>query len=45
MFSWYWIEDLCSQIGVKFVLGHVLNMKAIHGGKVKNDKIDDSAAR
>ncbi len=40
MFSWYWIADLCSQIGVKFVLGHALYMKAIHGGKVKNDKID-----
>ena len=40
MFTWYWIADLCHQIGVKFVLGHALYMKAIHGGKVKNDKID-----
>ena len=40
IFTWYWIADLCSQIGVKFVLGHALYMKAIHGGKVKNDKID-----
>ena len=40
IFTWYWIADLCSQIGVKFVLGHTLYMKAIHGGKVKNDKID-----
>ena len=40
IFTWYWIADLCSQIGVKFVLGHALYMKAIHGGKAKNDKID-----
>src|SRR4029453_11096502 len=26
--------------GVAFVLGHALYMKAIHGGKAKNDKID-----
>ena len=25
-----------------FVLGHALYMKAIHGGKAKNDKIDIS---
>lgn len=40
MFSWYWIADLCSQMNVTFVLGHALYMKAIHGGKTKNDKID-----
>ncbi len=40
IFTWYWIADLCHQIGVEFVLGHALYMKAIHGGKVKNDKID-----
>jgi len=40
IFTWYWIADLCHQIDVKFVLGHALYMKAIHGGKVKNDKID-----
>jgi hypothetical protein len=40
IFNWYWVADLCSRIGVEFVLGHVLYMKAIHGGKVKNDKID-----
>jgi transposase len=26
--------------GIPFVLGHALYMKAIHGGKTKNDKID-----
>ena len=40
MFTWYWIADLCEQEGIEFVLGHALYMKAIHGGKAKNDKID-----
>jgi transposase len=40
MFTWYWVADLCAQEGIPFVLGHALYMKAIHGGKVKNDKID-----
>ncbi len=37
---WYWIADVCAELGVHFVLGHALYMKAIHGGKVKNDRID-----
>jgi len=40
MFAWYWIADLCQKEGIAFVLGHALYMKAIHGGKAKNDKID-----
>jgi transposase len=40
MFAWYWIADLCQKEGIPFVLGHALYMKAIHGGKAKNDKID-----
>ena len=40
MFTWYWLADLCSQHQIPFVLGHALYMKAIHGGKAKNDKID-----
>ena len=40
IFSWYWLADLCAQQGIEFVLGHALYMKAIHGGKAKNDKID-----
>src|SRR5438552_5098904 len=40
MFAWYWVADLCQQEGIAFVLGHALYMKAIHGGKAKNDKID-----
>jgi transposase len=40
VFTWYWLADLCAQEGIPFVLGHALYMKAIHGGKAKNDKID-----
>jgi len=40
MFTWYWLADLCAVEGIAFVLGHALAMKAIHGGKAKNDKID-----
>ena len=40
MFAWYWIADLCKKESIPFVLGHALYMKAIHGGKAKNDKID-----
>jgi len=40
IFTWYWIADLCAREGIPFVLGHALYMKAIHGGKSKNDRID-----
>jgi transposase len=40
VFTWYWIADLCERLGIPFVLGHALYMKAIHGGKSKSDKID-----
>ena len=40
MFSWYWVADFCTEHKIPFVLGHALYMKAIHGGKTKNDKID-----
>jgi transposase len=40
IFTWYWLADLCAQEEIPFVLGHALYMKAIHGGKAKNDKID-----
>ena len=40
MFTWYWLADVCANEGITFVLGHALAMKAIHGGKSKNDKID-----
>ena len=40
MFSWYWLADLCLRENIRFILGHALYMKAIHGGKAKSDKID-----
>jgi transposase len=40
MFCWYWLADLCYREKIHFVLGHALYMKAIHGAKSKNDKID-----
>lgn len=40
MFAWYWLADLCEDEEITFVLGHALYMRAIHGGKSKNDKID-----
>jgi transposase len=40
IFTWYWLADLCAREKIDFVLGHALYMKAIHGGKAKNDKVD-----
>jgi transposase len=40
MFAWYWLADLCEDQAIPFTLGHALYMKAIHGGKAKNDRID-----
>jgi hypothetical protein len=39
-FTWYWLADLCAREKIPFVLGHALYMKAIHGGKTKNDRLD-----
>jgi len=38
--TWYWLADLGAEQGMAFVLGHALSMKAMHGGKAKNDRID-----
>jgi transposase len=38
--NWYWLADLCAREMIEFVLGHALYMKAIHGSKTKNDRID-----
>ena len=43
IFTWYWIADLCLKEQIHFVPGHALYMKAISGGKTKNDKIDPVA--
>jgi len=40
IFTWYWLADWCAKEDIPFVLGHALYMKAIHGGKAKNDRID-----
>lgn len=40
IFNWYWLADLCAAEGIPFVLGHALYMRAIHGAKAKNDRID-----
>ena len=40
MFGWYWLSDACQAAGLTFVLAHALYLKAIHGGKNKNDRID-----
>ena len=39
-YNWYWIADGCHQMNIPFYLGHALYMKAISGGKKKNDRID-----
>jgi transposase len=38
--DWYWLGDRCHAEGIDFVLGHAPYMRAIHGAKTKNDKID-----
>jgi transposase len=40
MFAWYWVADFCVSHDIAFVLGHALYLKAIHGGKAKNDRLD-----
>ncbi len=39
-FNWYWLADGCKKANIPFFLGHALYMKAIHGGKKKDDRID-----
>lgn len=40
MFGWYWLADACEKAGLHFVLAHALYLRAIHGGKNKNDRVD-----
>ena len=40
LLTWYGLADLWAPEGMAFVLGHALSMKALHGGKAQNDKID-----
>ena len=39
-FNWYWLCDDCYDAKIRFVLGHALYMRIIHGTKTKNDKVD-----
>ena len=39
-YAWYGLADLCHEQLIDFVLGHALYMKAIRGGKAKNDRIE-----
>jgi len=39
-YNWYWLADACRSAKIPFYLGHALYMKAITGGKKKNDRID-----
>ena len=40
LFCWYWFADACREAGLSIVLAHALYLKAIHGGKNKNGRID-----
>jgi hypothetical protein len=40
IFTCDWLADLCARAGISFVLGHALDMQAIHGGKATNDTSD-----
>jgi len=40
IFCWYWLADLCAEHDIVFVLAHALYLKAIHGAKAKNDRVD-----
>lgn len=39
-FSWYWLADWCSAERIPFMLGHATDMKAVHGAKSGNDRLD-----
>jgi len=40
IFCWYWLADLCAEHGITFILAHALYLKAIHGARTKNDRVD-----
>ena len=37
---YYWLADACKEADIPFYVGHAYYMKAINGGKVKNDRVD-----
>jgi len=38
--GWYWLSDLCQDLGVDLVLAHAKHLKAIAYAKVKTDAVD-----
>src|SRR5262245_60640450 len=40
MFARYRLADTCHERGIPFVLGHALEMRAIHGTKAESDRLD-----
>jgi hypothetical protein len=42
LFGWYGLADLCQAENIAFVVGHARYLKAIHGGKSADDRIDSS---
>ncbi len=40
VFVWCWIAMRAANSAVHFVLGNALYVKAIHGGEIKNDRVD-----
>jgi len=45
MFGWYGLADACADAGLHFVLAHALDLKSIHGGKNKNDRIETTLGK
>jgi transposase len=43
MYCYYWFADACHAAAIPFFLGHPYYMKAVHGGKKKNDRLDSKA--
>jgi transposase len=39
-YCWYWFVDWCHDHKFTVIMGHPLYMKAIHGAKTKNDRLD-----
>jgi transposase len=40
LFTWSWRADRCAEQAIPCVLGHALDMNAIHGGKANHDTSD-----
>ena len=38
--GWYWLSDLCQELGIKLILAHAKYLKAIAYAKVKTDTVD-----